>query len=495
MAVRSECHQVVVVGGGVAGTTCAETVVAHAKLNQSKVRVTLVSADTSVCVGRALSSSARAQQVHVHCVKGSDWAKNGEVHFLESTAIGLNTKKQVIELADGSELKYNALCIATGAAPITPSSLAGAEGRIHVLRDTKSFLHLKTAVASARDIAIVGNGGVALEIVHALTKVHVKWIYRDSHPGAAFFDERSVDSLLSGKSRTEASKLRQSESRSRCHVDAVATILKSGRTEGVLGASHGPFWQNLGHLQGALDSQGTVERRAGVEVLNVSRKRQNGTDERLEVVLSTGEKIVCDLIVCGTGVAPSVKWLDGSGLELEAGPSGAYGVSVHAVSGRSSVENVFAAGDCSTVLSTGKDGIKSIGADWFQRYLWTQARAGGTATGRGIVAHLMGIEDETGMEFELFTHATRFFDVPVIFLGRYAAQGLGEGYKMLEESTNENFVRVVLHDGRVRGALLVGEEAAARSETYENLILDALHVEHLGSSLVNLDAEIEDYFD
>ncbi len=494
MSESGVADHVVIVGGGVAGTTCAETVVAHAKLRGTSIRVTLLSADSSVCVGRALVSSARAQEVHVHCIEGKDWAKDGEIRFVKSTAVGLDTTKQVVKLADGSDVMYNALCIASGAAPMIPFSLAKAGDRVHVLRDINSFRSLEKAVAIATDVVVVGNGGVALETVHALKQVHVNWIFRDAHPGAAFFDRRSVDAVLSGKAKKIDAKRKTNLSRSRA-ADVVTALANSNCPEAVLGASHGPFWQDLGYLRGALSTEGTLKRRAGVEVVEVSKKELDDSNERLEVVLSTGERLSCDLIVCGTGVAPCVEWLGGSGMDMLPGPSGAQGISVYGGSCRSSVHNVFAAGDCATVLSNTENGNKAIGADWFQRYLWTQARAAGAATGRSIVAHLSSIEDDAGMEFELFTHATRFFDVPVVFLGRYAAQGLREGYKMLEEGNSDNFVRVVLHDGRVRGALLVGEVAVGRSETYENLILDSLFVEHLGSTLVDLEVDIEDYFD
>ena len=51
----------------------------------------------------------------------------------------------------------------------------------------------------------------------------------------------------------------------------------------------------------------------------------------------------------------------------------------------------------------------------------------------------------------------------------------------------------MLHHGRVRGALLVGETDL--EETFENLILNKLNVGAMGLDLLDPTIDIEDYFD
>ena len=53
--------------------------------------------------------------------------------------------------------------------------------------------------------------------------------------------------------------------------------------------------------------------------------------------------------------------------------------------------------------------------------------------------------------------------------------------------------QVVLHNGRVRGALLIGETDL--EETFENLILNRLNVGAMGLDLLDPCVDIEDYFD
>jgi hypothetical protein len=56
------------------------------------------------------------------------------------------------------------------------------------LRDTQSALELSERLKGARRIAIVGNGGIALELVHEIRTCEIVWTVRDSHIGNSFFD-------------------------------------------------------------------------------------------------------------------------------------------------------------------------------------------------------------------------------------------------------------------------------------------------------------------
>lgn len=53
--------------------------------------------------------------------------------------------------------------------------------------------------------------------------------------------------------------------------------------------------------------------------------------------------------------------------------------------------------------------------------------------------------------------------------------------------------QIVLHKGRVRGAMLIGDTDL--EETFENLILNQLNVGALGLDLLDPAVDLEDYFD
>jgi hypothetical protein len=143
---------------------------------------------------------------------------------------------------------------------------------------------------------------------------------------------------------------------------------------------------------------------------------------------------------------------------------------------------------------------------WHQMRLWSQARAAGTFAALCMAGASDGELLAHDSCFDLFTHCTRFLGQQVILLGRYNAQGLEHedaaalcSYSRTTPPSGDgdggSFVRVLLLRGRVRGAVLIGEEACGLAETFEHLILDELDVSALGPHLLDPDVDIEDYFD
>lgn len=64
---------------------------------------------------------------------------------------------------------------------------------------------------------------------------------------------------------------------------------------------------------------------------------------------------------------------------------------------------------------------------------------------------------------------------------------------LIRTTPGVEYVKVVLVDGRVRGAMLVGDTGL--EETFENLILSETDVSHIGDDLLSREVDIEDFFD
>jgi len=128
---------------------------------------------------------------------------------------------------------------------------------------------------------------------------------------------------------------------------------------------------------------------------------------------------------------------------------------------------------------------------WLQMRLWTQARQMGQ-----FAAQCMADEEKNDLDFcfEAFAHATTFFGFKVVLLGLFNGQGLNGQYEALVRVTkNVEYVKVILKEGKVKGAVLVGETDL--EETIENLLLNQMDISFLGEDLLNPDVDIEDYFD
>ncbi|GBM18432.1 Pyridine nucleotide-disulfide oxidoreductase domain-containing protein 1, partial [Araneus ventricosus] len=78
--------------------------------------------------------------------------------------------------------------------------------------------------------------------------------------------------------------------------------------------------------------------------------------------------------------------------------------------------------------------------------------------------------------------------------GLYNGQKLGTDYEIIVRSSERTeYVKVVMQDGRMQGAVLVGETDL--EETFENLIHNGLDLSMYGEDILNPDIDIEDYFD
>ena len=110
---------------------------------------------------------------------------------------------------------------------------------------------------------------------------------------------------------------------------------------------------------------------------------------------------------------------------------------------------------------------------------------------------MLGNADPLRSPFDLFAHATYFFGYKVVLLGRYNGQALNRdspSFKVLKrEEAGEEFIRVILYEGRIEGAVLLGETDL--EETFENLILNRLDVSFLGDRLLDPSLDLEDFFD
>lgn len=176
-------------------------------------------------------------------------------------ATELDTTARVVTLADGREVDYNLLVIATGAdARILP----GTEGLggVHTLRTLDDAVAVRAALDSGARTVIIGAGFIGSEIASGAHK-------------------RGLSPVL---------------------VEALPTPLVRAVGE------------QMGVELAALHTRNGIDLRCGVPVASIEG---NGRVER--VVLADGSVIPADLVVVGAGAIPGTAWLEGSGLTLDNG--------------------------------------------------------------------------------------------------------------------------------------------------------------------------------
>jgi NAD(P)H-nitrite reductase large subunit len=183
-------------------------------------------------------------------------------------------------------------------------------------------------------------------------------------------------------------------------------------------------------------------RRAGVEVRCASQVERVVARERhaAGVRLKSGEELPCELVVLAVGVAPNAALARSTAGAVEVD----RGILVDDLM-RTSAPDVYAAGDVAQAREALSGQKRAIP-------IWPGAWRQGRIAGRGMA----GAEPE-GYEGALAMNAVSVFGLATISVG-LAAQPV-EGAEVLSASRAEPpaYRKLVLRDGRIVGALLVGD--------------------------------------
>jgi phenylglyoxylate dehydrogenase epsilon subunit len=194
----------------------------------------------------------------------------------------LDTQGSKAQLADGSEVRYEKLLLATGASPAIPPIPGIDTVRYHVLRTLDDALKLKAAIAASRQAVVLGGGLVGMHAAENLVAA-----------GAKVTVVEMQDQVLGGYFDRQAAGFIE-----RAFVAHGANIVTGRRVVGLAPSAAGAT-----------------------------------------ISLEGGDTLEADLLLVATGVKPELAYLSGSGVDH------ATGILVDDAM-RTSVGNIWAAGDC-----------------------------------------------------------------------------------------------------------------------------------------------------
>lgn len=459
-----------IVGGGIAGVSCAETISFLAP--EEKV-IIVCESPLIKSVTNLVQLGKYIQQFDVREVDATELTRKN-VEIMIGQLASIQSKVQEVKTVDGICIKYKFLCICTGARPkLIHSDVAEF---VVGIRDTESVRDFQVRIKNGRKFVLVGNGGIASEIAFEIRNIAIDWIVKDQHISSTFIDAGAAkffESQLQNKSeareeKTVVKRLRYTEE---------SQVSKVNRKQG---AALGPDWHRQVDLSGNFGNDENVKVHYGTEVKSVHKT--SGEEFPISVELTDTSVIPADFIVSATGVYPFVNFTCDEELTVD----GEGGICVDEMM-KTSVDRVFAAGD---VCSANWEHSRF----WHQMKLWTQARQMGMMAGKSMVAQHQNDQIYPDFCFELFSHVTKLFGYQVVLLGKFNGQGLDDDYELLFRITpDQEYIKFVLKDGRLVGALLIGETGL--EETCENLILNQIDLTPFGDDILNPNIDIEDYFD
>ena len=192
------------------------------------------------------------------------YRKNGVVCHFGNAAVQLDVAARRVTLADGKQLDYDKLLIATGA---TAKRLGGLDpeiaGEVHYLRTIDDARRIHDAALNARHAVMMGAGLVSLQVAGAVCRPDLK-----------------VTCVVA--SRQVLSQ----------NIDATCA----------------------GLLREHIESAANIEFLFGTNVTGIVRE-----DGGYQVTLDSGAELRADLLVAGKGVSPNVGFVDPAQLTVDQG--------------------------------------------------------------------------------------------------------------------------------------------------------------------------------
>lgn len=307
----------------------------------------------------------------------------------------LDTQKREVRLADGSIESYDKLLLATGSVPFLPPTEGCPE--VNCGKGAYTFIKLDDALALQKrltpesQVVVVGGGLTGVKATEGILHLTKKITLVELAP-------RVLPVAL----------------------DEMASQMVQKRLEA-----------------------------AGVTVCCGTSVTKVSTDEAGNVCgvkLSDGREVACDTLVLSIGVRPNLSLVQGTEIQV------ARGICIDEC-GRTSVPDVFAAGDCveSVDLTDHSHRILAILPN-----AYAQGKVAGTV--------MAGGERTDCGTFPL--NATRFLGLPIISAGithLTEEQQKTRAVEVVLDWDDENYRKLLIADDRLIGFLLMGVEATKRA--------------------------------
>jgi NAD(P)H-nitrite reductase large subunit len=256
-------YDYLIIGGGIAGTSAAETI----RKNDSKGSIAIVSDEPYELYSRIMLSKPPffLEKIPFDKIflKNEEWYSENNIDLLKGEkAIKLNADKKTVKLENNNKIQYKKLLLALGA-HARPYDIPGSDKKgIFPLRMLDNAKAIMEAKKTAKKAVAIGGGFISFEVSDLLKKsgIDVTLIIREPY-----------------------------------------------------------FWQKmLDETSGKI--VGNAIEKAGVKTLYNSEVQEIIGDEKVEgVILKDGTKIECDMIICGIGVICPNEWLKSSNIELGRG--------------------------------------------------------------------------------------------------------------------------------------------------------------------------------
>ncbi len=391
------------------GNSAAGVAAIESIRNQDKdSKVTVISDEDYTAYCRCVLSyylSAEAAEEKLIYRPKEFYPENNIDLILGKKVTRVEPKKNRIVLGDNEKLEYDSLIIATGASPKFPDIKGVRKRGVFGFRTIKDTKEILGLLPITKTACVLGGGLIGLKAGYALKK-------------------RGVDVKVIVKSKQILSQV----------LDKTAAEI----------------------IQQHLESYG-LEILFGLDVAEFL-----GNGDLRALKLDSGKVIGCELAIVGKGVSPNIDIISGTDIRINE----AIVVNEYL---RTSVENIFAAGDCAETYDFAYE-KPQVNA------LWPNAVEQGDLAGRNISGENLIYSGSIGM------NSVEFFNLAIISMGMFQE---AEGMEVLSrlDLKNKVYKKMVLKDNRIKGVILLGK--IENSGVYLELIRKRTDVASVKEDLLN----------
>lgn len=252
-----------IIGGGIAGTTAAETIRQHDKTGS----IAIVSDEPYPLYSRVMLSKADLflGKIPIEKVflKHDLWYKENTIELIAGrNAVRLDTAKKIVTLSDGAELNYEKLLLAIGSCSRKLDIPGAATDGVFVLRTIADAKALMKKTKKAKRALAIGGGFTNFEMCNLFRKLGIETtlVIRKPHFWDPVLDKPSAEIIEKALEK------------------GGVKIIKNAEVKEIIG----------GHL---------VE----------------------SAVLKDGTKLPCEIIIFGVGTFCPFEWLKQTGIETNRG--------------------------------------------------------------------------------------------------------------------------------------------------------------------------------
>lgn len=392
----------IIIGAGAAGLEAAKTI----RKQSATDEIVVLSADKEVhsrCMLHKYIDGERS--VESLCFVEPDFFEKNNIAWIKGkTVTSIDTVNKVVNM-DEDSVSYDKLLVATGAnSAVPPIGDLRSASNVFGLRHLADAETIRKQAKTAQNVVVIGAGLVGLDAAYALVNL-----------------------------KKQVTVVEMAEQILPLNLDTVAA----------------ETYQNLFEQNGCRFYLGA----------KVSGTEIGGNNQINMVVLESGEKLPCDMIIVAAGVRPAAELLQGSGVVVER----AVKVDSHM---KTSADDVYAAGD-----------ITGLGE------IWPSAVRQGEVAARNMCGEVAEFTDCFAMK-----NTINFFGLTTLSVGDTRQKDGGQAHV---REDRKNYQKIVTDNGFITGVLLQGN--IANSGIWQYLVKNKVAIENCKKPVWNL--TFADFYD